>query len=529
MKKVSVILCVAALLVAGCAKEQIIGPGEPEDGNQSPEQQETVQPQSPGTPLQIDLQIGHGGSTKAVKTGWEAGDMVMVFFPGLSSANKGKYLTVVYAENEETGIPKWEANPFLSTAPDVEDLESSGPMTALFLPYGKGITASWDETENKYVLSRLDYAYFLRAENATYTVENSTLKGTLDIYIPAGYVQFFIPITPEDPANAEAYHDEGAWYTLRQEHLIPTCASGIASDGSVITEQLAAGESIDGFDYAGGYQFSAVLTAAASGVRQDYLFTLTNNSLSRHFVLFRPGKTFTGGKAARLPAVSSWQEYVDLGLTSGLKWAACNVGASKPGEYGDYFAWGDTKPYYEAGTAQNDPPTWKTGKEDGYDWSSYKYRVSGDGSWAGGGFNITFNKYCTDGSYWESTEPMDNKTVLDPEDDAARENWGGKWRMPTDDDWTELITECDWTWTTLNGVKGSLFTSNKNSKTLFLPAAGSRDVTDIGGTGSDGYYWSSSLDTDDPFNACYVYFDSSEVITFYDYRCCGFSVRPVTE
>lgn len=321
----------AVLLIAGCAKNHLPESLQPEAGKS-----ESGQAEAPKTPLQIDLQIGQGGGTKAVKTGWEVGDMVMVFFPGLADSNKSKYLTVVYTVNKETGIPKWEASP-MSTAPDVEDLEASGSMTALFLPYGKGVTASWNVTENKYVLSRLDYAYFLRAENVTYTVENSTLKGTLDMNIPDGYVQFFIPITPEDPSSAEAYHDEGAWYTLRQDHLIPTCAARIAADGSVKTYLRPPGESIDGFYYAGGYQFCGVLKEAASGVQQDYWFTLTNNSLSRNFTLFRSGKTLTGGNAVRLPAATGWQEvgadkWVDLGY--GTEWASCNRGASFPTETG---------------------------------------------------------------------------------------------------------------------------------------------------------------------------------------------------
>ena len=316
----------AALLIAGCAKNQ-------------PESLQTVpEPERAKTPLQIDLQLNQGADTKAVKTGWEAGDMVMVFFPGLSDTNKDKYLTVVYTVNEETGNPEWLPS-LQSEAPAVEDLEASGPMTALFLPYGKGTVANWDATESHYVLSRTDYAYFLRAENATYTVEEGVLKGTLNMHIPGGYIQFFLPITPEDPADPEAYHDEGAWYTLRQDYLIPTAASSIAADGTVLTEQLPAGDPIDGFDYADGYQFSGILTSGADGASQHYWFTLKNNSLGRNFYLFRPDKTFTGGKAAKFPAAASWQEagpdkWVDIG--EGTEWASCNLNATFPTEAGSY-------------------------------------------------------------------------------------------------------------------------------------------------------------------------------------------------
>ena len=189
-------------------------------------------------------------------------------------------------------------------------------------------------------------------------------------------------------------------------------------------------------------------------------------------------------------------EAVDLGLPSGLKWASMNVGATKPEEYGDYFAWGETQP-----------------KED-YSWSTYK--------WCNGSSN-TQTKYNTNSSYGT----VDNKTVLDPEDDAAHVNWGGSWRMPTDEEWTELRTNCTWTWTTQNGVKGRLVTG-PNGKSIFLPAAGRKD-TNLNDAGSLGFYWSSSLNTDYPYYAWRVDFYSGSVSRNYFYRFNGISVRAVTE
>ena len=167
-------------------------------------------------------------------------------------------------------------------------------------------------------------------------------------------------------------------------------------------------------------------------------------------------------------------QYVDLGLPSGLKWATCNVGATAPEEYGDYFAWGETEPYYSS----QDPLTWKAGKSAGYVWESYQW-CNGSGT--------TLTKYVTGSSYGT----VDNKTVLDPEDDAARANLGGSWRMPTYENWTELRTECTWTWTAQNGVNGRLVTG-PNGNSIFLPAAGCRYNTNLS-TGSLGNYWSSSI------------------------------------
>ena len=189
-------------------------------------------------------------------------------------------------------------------------------------------------------------------------------------------------------------------------------------------------------------------------------------------------------------------EYVDLGLPSGTLWATCNVGATKPEEYGDYFAWGETQP------------------KSNYDWSTYKWRNSS---------NATLTKYNTSSDYGT----VDNKTTLDLSDDAARANWGGSWRMPTDAELTELREQCTWTWTTQSGVNGYKVTSDKNGKSIFLPAAGGRTDSSLNYAGSSGNYWSSSLGTDYPSSAYGLHFGSGNVYGYGSGRCNGFSVRPV--
>lgn len=211
-------------------------------------------------------------------------------------------------------------------------------------------------------------------------------------------------------------------------------------------------------------------------------------------------------------------EYVDLGLS--VMWATCNVGASKPEEYGDYFAWGETEPYYN-GDSQN-PTGWKSGKSNGYDWYSYQYCYGSDN---------TLTKYCFDSSYGYNGY-TDSKTVLDPEDDAAHVNWGGSWRMPTYEEQEELRTNCTWTRTTINGIKGYKVQSNKSGYTdrwIFLPAAGSRNGADLSNVASNGYYWSSSLYTGSPDDAYGLYFGSSYVARGVNDRGYGQSVRPVCQ
>ena len=191
-------------------------------------------------------------------------------------------------------------------------------------------------------------------------------------------------------------------------------------------------------------------------------------------------------------------EWVDLGLPSGTLWATCNVGASSPEQYGTYFAWGETAP------------------KGYYDWSTYKWCNGSDAS---------LTKYCTSGSYGYKSF-VDNKTELDPEDDAAYVNWGPSWRMPTPQQQNELRNNCSSTWTTVNGVSGRLFTG-PNGNTLFLPAAGDRYNSSVNFAGSNGLYWSRLLISIRPNCAHYLDFGSSWDYWHGESRCYGRTVRAV--
>ena len=212
-----------------------------------------------------------------------------------------------------------------------------------------------------------------------------------------------------------------------------------------------------------------------------------------------------GNVAQAQKAVSSagGHDYVDLGLPSGTLWATCNVGASKPEDYGNYYAWGETKPQ-----ASNT-----------YDWNTYKY--------ANGAYD-KLTKYC-DKSDRGNNGFTDNLTILEPGDDAATANWGSGWRTPTKEQWDELLANTTHQWTTQNGVEGRKFTSKKNGATLFLPAAGYPYKGKLKLAGRGGYYLSRSLFTDDPSESwCLVVLDF--VCSFDSWiRCFGRSVRPVRQ
>ena len=201
-------------------------------------------------------------------------------------------------------------------------------------------------------------------------------------------------------------------------------------------------------------------------------------------------------------------EKVDMGIKTSdgktLYWSTRNLCKSgfvnSPEDYGDYYAWGETEP------------------KENYSWSTYKFGTSSSGP---------FSKYNTISSYGS----IDNKTVLEPEDDVASVKLGGKWRMPTDAEWTELRTKCTWTWTTNyngTGVTGRIVTAT-NGNSIFLPAAGYRDDASLYSAGFFGYSWSSSLNAVSPDNALTVGFESVGVSGYNNHRCDGHSVRPVTE
>lgn len=192
---------------------------------------------------------------------------------------------------------------------------------------------------------------------------------------------------------------------------------------------------------------------------------------------------------------------VNMGLS--VKWGSFNIGAISPEEHGDHYAWGETttKVYY--------------------DWSTYTL--------CRGGLPLT--KYCTSKVYGF----VDNKTVLEPEDDVAHIKLGGKWRMPTDAEWRELIntSNCTWTWTTQNGVNGYMVTSKKTGNSIFLPGVGGVLRGYDYSFSDHGYYWSSSLGvgaTDHwEMDAWSVGIGSSGVSVTGETRCYGRLVRPVSE
>ncbi len=218
-------------------------------------------------------------------------------------------------------------------------------------------------------------------------------------------------------------------------------------------------------------------------------------------------------------------EVVDLGLPSGTLWADRNIGSESAGDFGWYFAWGEVRP------------------KSVYNFVSYQYAVNDSIK--------TLSKYqVPDGkmknAWYESTGERDmyymeimrftgdGKTHLESADDAAFVNWGGKWRMPTNEQIEELCSNCKWTWGRSHGEMRNcgFYVEGPNGNSIFLPMAGRRTGDRCNGAGDFGYYWSSDIYSDNSFYACGLYFihgsmSSDVCYPYYFYRTYGFPVRPV--
>ena len=217
---------------------------------------------------------------------------------------------------------------------------------------------------------------------------------------------------------------------------------------------------------------------------------------------------FTVNEPVELKALfNRYPVAIDLGLSSGTKWAEFNVGANAPTEYGNYYAWGETA------------------KKNDFTWESYLWCK---------GSAYTVVKYCDNNAYGS----FDCKISLDLEDDVANAELGGEWRMPTIEEQKELLNECAWEWTAVDDINGYKVTG-PNGNSIFFPAAGFRYGKELYDAGRRGCYWSGSLAGDYCYKACglgiydsaYEYNDNSQYNCgwyYYD-RYFGQTIRPVCQ
>ena len=302
----------------------------------------------------------------------------------------------------------------------------------------------------------------------------------------------FLPLSGFSFGRFHTAHTEGHYWSATlaypkanlYDRLSSTDAWSLFVDARYSSLSFASGR-------AHGYSIRPVLSKKEAAARSEAASASPKNDAP-----VTPAKT-----ESKIPASFKivTPKMVDLGLS--VKWGSFNLGASKPEEYGAYFAWGETD--------------WKAE----YSWETYKW-CEDDGS--------SLTKYCSNSGYGFK-EFTDKKTVLDLDDDAARARLGDKWRIPTEGEYQELLAKCDQEWTLVNGVLGVKFTSKVNGNSIFLPAAGS--MTERGGltgAGTGGSYISSSaLRTGDPLKEYCLSLNGHSVLDGSALRRDGCSVRPV--
>lgn len=467
MKKSILFMGCLALLVSGCNKEQQIE----EPTSETPRH------------LSFNITVNNDFDTRVVKTAWESGDKIYVVFDDFFT-DEGKtavyYLTMSYSDGT------WTCS-FSDSALEEYLLEQTeGKLTALYLPFGNPVF-SYNSSRDRIDLNlfrpesntiEVRSSSYSSCDGISYSVQEGVLSASLNMRIPE-FVQFFIDGISESKA---------ANYKLTNEFMAMSKAGSCykSSSGYPVWQGVAGniGSSIDGFYYKNGILFSGYLLNSVIGKETSYSITIVDNSGTTDasdditYTLTR-NATLSNHDSVKLPALNSgkWStsinghEYVDMGDAG--KWATMNVGANKPEDYGDYFAWGEIRP-----------------KDD------YSEKV----------YSVTPETFA----------------------DAATVNWGEGWRMPTDAEWNTLISSC--TWNTVNKTVDdesvfmgyNVVASNGNS--IFLPAAGCRNGADLFYPGVQGRYWSSSIDTD---FTMYLFFISSDAYTYRSVRYCGLSVRPI--
>lgn len=272
-----------------------------------------------------------------------------------------------------------------------------------------------------------------------------------------------------DEANYSWEHEGWFYYSTEESSL-----EGLQSRGT----RVAATNNEDG-------SFTAVLTGLTPGTSYYYVACSVVN-----------GKEQAGQVCSFETKTSIPEEAIDLGLS--VLWLGCNLGASSPEESGDYYAWGETtiKDHYN---------------EYNYVWGEDWYLMK------------KYNSRADRGT-------VDNKSILDSDDDVVHKTMGGYWRIPTYEEMAELVENCIMVRKRSKGIWGYEFTSKLNGKQLFFPQSGFwLSCAEPNNVGEIGYYWTSSLETEYPNLAYYLRIEKDHEPISSAHRCSGMTIRPVWE
>ena len=465
MKKI-IIALIALLAAFSCAREEIdLQPTAPDQ-------------EKDNTPMSFNLSVNGmsgGAQTKAaLKADWNNGDVVYVFFDAIGT----KYVKKTFDGTE------W-ADTYPGGAFVAGDFSASGPassryMTAVWFPQGAVDVTYADGKFSFTIGGEKIYSHYMSV-HAAYSIDGTTVTGTLDMEKPAGFVQFFVPGIAAADAPA---------YRLRESHLTPKACEYVALDGGVHEDDnRTAGYSLKGMAFTTdasvtGALFGGYLSSA--GATTSYKFSLVkgisaDKPAAEGTYTLLGYRNIAAGTSMTFPTIEggAWGEmvpFVDLGFGD-IQWATGNLKDDgtivSPVAAGDYYQWGAIKKHGEDG----------------------------------------------DDCYSATEE-------LPASRDIASLRSSGEWHMPSKTQFEALKNSSNSTWVTIESTNGRLVTSNVNGISLFFAAAGEYDGGSLGHVGEYGRYWSTTPEGGSL--AYYLLFNNGSIGTSDDYRNWGVPVRPIT-
>ena len=490
MKKINILLATLAMLVAtvSCNNDDKI---------------QTEELGVPAGSIRVNIAISDlQPTTKAVKKGWADGDIINIWFdnkvfqtPELTMTyNNGAW---VASQISDEVVNQLKTN---GTIWGFYEASNSATTAWTFGDSGKsGYVANFETPESNWTVGTYGYLT-VKFQNISYTFDGTTLSANLNNWTFG--TDFQMVITGLDNTKTWTLKSAGIvnWYGIQM------WLEGENHDEFNMWYYLGgSNRPMYGMPNDDGLAFYGRLESSDNSA-QNHTFTLTNVTDNVTYTLTKNAQISTNHGATLFAAKVPFGRFsIDMG--NGLKWAVSNLGADNPWDYGDYFAWAATTPYYEAGYAQENPQAhWREGKSSGYYWSSYPFMQSGQKSskyitkytYADGKTsNIYYKNNKFKGDNGDGVEHKDFASY-DYVDDPARYNLGGTWRTPTKQEWDWLISNCTWVSTSDyngSGVKGYIVTSKIEgfqNNSIFIPAAGSYSNKLLG---NDGYcyYWSASL------------------------------------
>jgi|GEM_PF-1010071 len=305
---------------------------------------------------------------------------------------------------------------------------------------------------------------------------------------------------------------ETGQFTIEQEpelYIYTESASNITTVSATLNGQISY---TDGVEYCGfvyglttnAYSDTVTITPSSAGDFSIQINNLESSTIYYYRALAMKDSLIYGDELSFTTMAITTGDlnghtWIDLGLPSGIRWATTNIGATNPEDYGNYYAWGETE------------------TKDTFNYNTYRYFYNGNDS--------SITKYCNNAELGYEGY-TDDLTTLDSSDDAATVNWESTWRIPTQEEFQELIDNCTWSWTEQNNNSGYSITG-PNGNNIFLPAGGFMTGTTLGRPNENGSYWTNSINSENPLSAMYLDSWSTRFSISSLGRSSGNTIRPV--